>query len=101
MLHRVRETGEGVAVAFWGRFTAEDFADFRSVVAALDDARGRTCVLDLSGVTFIDSAATGMLVLAQHIAELWNTSLVLRAPGGQPAGALAQARLPAVPAYHA
>lgn len=101
MLHRVRETGEGVAVAFWGRFTWDDFAEFRSVVAAMDEARGRKCVLDLSGVTFIDAAAAGMLVLAQQIADLWNTRLVLRAPAGQPAGALARARLPAVPAHDA
>lgn len=101
MLHTVRETGEGVAVACWGRFTWHDFAEFRAVVAIMDEARGRECVLDLSGVTFIDAAAAGMLVLAKYIADLWNTRLVLRTPSGQPAGALARARLPAIPVFDA
>lgn len=101
MLHCVRETGEGVAVALWGRFTWTDFGEFRSVVAAMDEARGRQCLLDLSGVTFIDAAAAGMLVLADRIADLWNLRLVLKAPRGQAAGALARARLQTVPAYDA
>jgi anti-anti-sigma factor len=48
--------------------------------AAVDAALGGRVVLDLSGVTFIDSAGLRSLIRAQRLAESSGGMLVLRAP---------------------
>lgn len=48
--------------------------------AAIDEALDRHLVLDLSGVTFIDSAGLRSMIRAQRLCEQVDGSLVLRAP---------------------
>lgn len=63
--HLVRVTGELDA------FTVPD------VRAALAEAAGRDVVLDLSGVTFIDSSGLAMIVEARHRLEGGHHRLVI------------------------
>lgn len=101
MLHQVHDTADGIAVALWGRFTADDLPAVRAVVAAMDEVPGRRCLLDLSGVVAIDAVAAGLLVLVREVAARLGVSLTLKPPRGPAAAALARARLVAAPAYDA
>ena len=50
------------------------------VAALFDGSRPAAVVLDLSGVTFLDSVGLGMLVRAQDEAAAQNAAFRLRAP---------------------
>jgi anti-anti-sigma factor len=51
----------------------------RGALAALGD-HGRDVVLDLAGVSFVDSSGLGLLLAAAGTAEEGGASLILRAP---------------------
>ncbi len=78
-----QSTPEGIVVALQGAFTFKDHHTFRAVLDLLRDSGGRTHVLDLSAVGFLDSAALGMLLIAEEEAKGAGLKLTLRKPARQ------------------
>ena len=80
----IQEPGsDGVVITLRGSFTFKDHHGFRAVLDALAAARGGRRVLDLSRVEFLDSAALGMLLIAEDETTRANGKLVLRNPSTQ------------------
>ena len=75
--------GDVTVVLVRGDFDLHSSAEVRSEVEGLlDDGVGEV-VLDLSGVTFLDSSALGTLVGLQKHANRAHTQLVLYGPSSQ------------------
>lgn len=68
---------------FSGSFTFADNAKFRELIGLLEKEPVKTVDIDVSGVTFIDSAALGMFLLLRDIGQKKNIDVVLRSPQGQ------------------
>lgn len=67
-----------------GDFTFADHEQFRAILFALTDSSGiNTVTLDVSGITFIDSAGIGMLIIAHDESASRNQQLVIRGAQGQ------------------
>jgi anti-anti-sigma factor len=73
------KTGDGIVMALRGAFTFKDHNSFRTLLDALRGAGSRH-VLDLSGLEFVDSAALGMLLIADDEARSAGWTLTLRRP---------------------
>ena len=72
-------TGQyGVVVSLAGAFTFKDHHVFRTVLDTLKQAPGNQHVFDLSGVEFLDSAALGMMLIAEDEGRAAGWSLTLR-----------------------
>ncbi len=71
-----KSTG-GMVIALRGAFTFKDHHAFRSLLEALRGG-GSSHVLDLSGLDFVDSAALGMLLIADDEARHAGWTLTLR-----------------------
>jgi anti-anti-sigma factor len=70
---------DGLVMALRGSFTFKDHHSFRALLDALRGAGSRH-VLDLSGLEFVDSAALGMLLIADDEARAAGWALTLRRP---------------------
>ncbi|MEJ0049060.1 MAG: STAS domain-containing protein [Rhodospirillales bacterium] len=71
-------TSDGAVVSLAGAFTFKDHHSFRSLLDVLKIVPGRRLVLDLSRVEFLDSAALGMLLIAEDEAKIVGCTLILR-----------------------
>jgi anti-anti-sigma factor len=79
-----QETGsDGVVLSLRGPFTFKDHHAFRAALDALRASSGRHHVFDLSGLEFLDSAALGMLLIADDEAKTAGWKLTLRRPSVQ------------------
>ncbi len=76
-------TPDGIVISLRGSFTFKDHHSFRAVLDALGAARGSNKLLDLSKVEFLDSAALGMLMIAEDETARAHGKLVLRNPSTQ------------------
>lgn len=65
-----------------GRFTFSSYPSFNRVLGRIADRPGSRMMIDMAGVTFIDSAALGMLLLAREKAERNNVTLMIRGATG-------------------
>ena len=74
---------EGVTVLLSGAFTFKDHHSFRALLDLLKAHQGRHHVLDLSRLEFLDSAALGMLLIAEDEIRSLDRSLTLRKPPTQ------------------
>ena len=70
----------GAVMALNGAFTFKDHHSFRSLMDQLRASTGHHHVLDLSDVDFVDSAALGMLLIANDEAKSAGWTLRLRRP---------------------
>jgi anti-anti-sigma factor len=78
------EPADGITtVQLSGRFTFGDHSSFRKLIEEIRSHGPDTCVLDVAGVEFIDSAGLGMLLLARDEGEKTNTVMILRGAQGQ------------------
>jgi anti-anti-sigma regulatory factor len=59
-------TPDGIVISIHGNFTFKDHYGFRAVLDALAASSGTRKTLDLSKVEFLDSAALGMLMIAEE-----------------------------------
>ncbi len=75
--------GGELSVQMSGRFTFSDQEKFREVVNSVEEGNVNRCMLDLSGVEFIDSAGLGMLILLNDTAGEKNVGLTVRGAQGQ------------------
>ena len=60
-----------------------DHGTFQSAIKELIAAARKLCIMDLRGLTSVDSAGLGMFMIAHEECEKANTSLVLRGATGQ------------------
>ena len=81
--HQINTSGSTCKVAMSGRFTFTDNDRFREIINNLQDSGATSCVFDLSGLEFMDSAGLGMLLLAHETAGQKNIDLRLRGPQGE------------------
>jgi anti-anti-sigma factor len=77
------QTSDGVVISLSGSFTFKDHHGFRAVLDALTAARAGRKTLDLSKVDFLDSAALGMLLIAEDETTRVGGTLTLRNPSAQ------------------
>jgi len=71
---------DGSVMSLYGSFTFRDHGSFRVLLDLLKASPGRRHVLDVSGIEFLDSAAIGMLLIAEEEARSGGWALVLRKP---------------------
>ncbi|PPQ26231.1 STAS domain-containing protein [Rhodopila globiformis] len=76
------DAGSG-CFAMTGEFTFADHPIFQGVLTQIGDGRDRSIVFDVSGLSFIDSAGLGMLILAREEARKLGSTIRLRGPRGQ------------------
>jgi anti-anti-sigma factor len=76
-------TADGIVMALQGAFTFRDHHSFRALLDLLNASRGRHHVLDLSQLEFLDSAALGMLLIADDEARGAGWTMTLRRPSSQ------------------
>jgi len=74
---------DGIVIALRDSFTFQDHHAFRAVLDALKAAGTGRKVLDLSQVTFLDSAALGMLLVAAEEVGRQKGGVTLRNPSSQ------------------
>lgn len=77
-----RSTPDALEAQLTGRLEFTDHDRLRDIIAALDDAKARRFVLNLSGLEFIDSAGLGMLLILQEEAEQRNIKMIVSGPQG-------------------
>jgi anti-anti-sigma factor len=70
-------------VSFSGDLTFTDHMAFREIADRLAASPGKTLVIELSGLDFVDSAGLGMLLIARDEASKANRTLILRGAKGQ------------------
>ena len=79
----------GSVIALEGAFTFKDHLAFRAILNDLNTNAGLRHVFDLSKLEFLDSAALGMMLIAEDEAQAGGWSLSLRRPSGEVAKLLA------------
>ena len=82
------EDEKGILAALNGRFTFQDHAAFRGLLNAIasakpNSAQAGTVALDIKALEFIDSAAIGMLLMANDASKKAGLRFVVRSPQGQ------------------
>ncbi|KIZ47552.1 MULTISPECIES: STAS domain-containing protein [Rhodopseudomonas] len=75
--------GSDATVSLTGELTFVDHQAFREVADRLGASTGKTIVIELADLEFIDSAGLGMLLIAREEARKTNRTLVLRGAKGQ------------------
>lgn len=84
MLYHMRTKDKMTTIAMSGRFTYTDHAGFHTLLGRIKDLPdGTDVVFDLSRVEFADSAALGMLVIANDLSQQKNQTLTIRHPREQ------------------
>ncbi len=83
MNYKTESENGTTTVQLSGRFTFGDHSSFRKLIEEIRPYGSKTCVLDVAGVEFIDSAGLGMLLLARDEGERTNTAVVIRGARGQ------------------
>lgn len=83
-MHFTQEpTPDGIIMSLHGAFTFKDHHSFRAMLDQLGASHGRRHVLDLSKLEFLDSAALGMLLIADDEARSAGWTMTLRRPSPQ------------------
>ncbi|TLU72457.1 STAS domain-containing protein [Lichenicoccus roseus] len=77
-----QNTPEGAVMTLDGSFTFNDFREFGTMLEALRARPSCRHTLDLSRLEFLDSAALGMLLIAEDELRSSGSSLTLRKPLG-------------------
>jgi HptB-dependent secretion and biofilm anti anti-sigma factor len=74
---------EMARISMSGEFTFTDHGPFKQMVNEIVAFKGKSIVIDLSRLEFIDSAGLGMLLLARDEAKKNDRQLILKQPSGQ------------------
>lgn len=85
-------TGGTLNACFQGSFTFSDNARFRPLVDQLQNPEITAIIIDMTDVSFVDSAALGMLLLIRDEAEQRQIHLTLCGATAQPAKMFALSR---------
>ncbi|MEA1941200.1 MAG: STAS domain-containing protein [Pseudomonadota bacterium] len=93
MEYRSEFSGDPLVVEIQGVLTFDDHERFRELAAAVADSEAATVVLDLSGLTMIDSAGIGMLIMTNDRVVKRGKTLRLRGVQGQVAKVVELSRI--------
>ncbi len=83
MEYKTVTNGNAFEIHIRGRFTFSDYPVFRELLKTVEMGADKSLVFDLNEVTFVDSSALGMLLIAQEEAKKTGGLIVLRKPQGQ------------------
>jgi anti-anti-sigma factor len=83
MEYALKDSGGELRAAMSGRFTFSDVGTFKDMIGHIKEAKGRRFVIDVAAVSFIDSAAMGMLLMARDAAAAEAVPLALAGAQGQ------------------
>ncbi len=83
MQYRLDNEEHFARLVLTGRFTGLDADPVRRVIADLKQGQARHCLLDLTGLEFIDSAGIGMLLVINGEAASAGKHLAMLSGGGQ------------------
>lgn len=83
MEYHIKSQAYGALVNINGKFTFTDNERFRSLLNSLLEQIPAKVVIDLEEVTYIDSAALGMLLLLRERMDEEKIALELCSPRGQ------------------
>jgi HptB-dependent secretion and biofilm anti anti-sigma factor len=72
-----------VEIQINGRFTFSDYPIFRELLKSVDFQATKTVVFLMRDLSFVDSSALGMLLIAHEEATKAGSTIVLRQPQGQ------------------
>jgi len=79
MEYRVEDLGAGnYEVKIDGRFTFTDNPEFKNILNLISDASSKKVTLNLGGLSFVDSAALGMFLIARESGEENNTDIIIK-----------------------
>ena len=93
MEFKTQMDAERLTLLLSGVLTFDDHETFRGVVTTIVDSPAPTAVLDLAGLTMIDSAGIGMLLLANDRASKQGKQLRLQGVTGHVAKVVELSRL--------
>lgn len=79
----IHNNGNSVTVKLSGQFTFTDNQKFKHILELVDTPELRSLGLDFAGVTFIDSAGLGMLLLLRDRCQDKHISVSIHSPHGQ------------------
>ncbi len=83
MNYSIATDDQGLRASLSGRFTFQDHAVFRNLLGAIQTAKGVRVAMDLGSVEFIDSAALGMLLVANDACRKAGLTFIAEHPNGQ------------------
>lgn len=81
--HRKEQEAHFTRLVLTGRLTGQDADTVRGLIVAIKTGPERRLVLDLAGLTFIDSAGVGMLLVLNGEAVAMGKALAMLAGRGQ------------------
>lgn len=93
MQHSILTSGDKAVVALSGSFTFDDHEVARALMRQFCAGEGSNVVYDLSGVTSIDSAGIGLLLMTNDRLNKASKGFALRGPTGVTERALRLARV--------
>lgn len=83
MEHSTVATGDLLELTISGKFTFADNRSFHNILESITNNTYKKVVIDLKGVSFIDSAALGILLLTRDRCDKSSTQLIIQNPVGQ------------------
>jgi len=81
MKYEMKDSDSMVLIS--GDLTFTDHVAFREIADRLAASNGKSITIDVSNLSFIDSAGLGMLLIAREEARKTNRNVVLRGAKGQ------------------
>lgn len=73
-------SGKSCIIHLSGKFTFSDHVSFKSIRGLFSEDAYDTIIFDFSEVTFMDSSALGMMMIAREEATTHNKNIILRKP---------------------
>ncbi len=83
MEYKTLTKGSAFEIHIRGRFTFADYPVFRELLKTVELDAGKSLVFDMNELTFVDSSALGMLLIAHEEAKKTGGLIILRQPQGQ------------------
>ena len=80
---RIAEENSGLLIYLSGDLTFADDESFREIISSLAGKTGSRAIVDLGGLTYIDSAGLGLFLVLKEAVEEVNKKLSIRQAKGQ------------------
>jgi anti-anti-sigma factor len=81
--YQITQQPSGTAIHISGSFTFNDNPKFKQIVELVEGAPPKLLKLEVSGMSFIDSAGLGMLLLLRDVCEKENIQVQISGAQGQ------------------
>ena len=78
MEYKLNKTTAGGEVIISGQITYRDHDDFFEASSFINDKKTKECIINLSGVDFVDSAGLGMFLILNDTAQRNNVKLAIK-----------------------